>query len=219
MATTNGTAAMLKAASTGAPVLVACARNASAALDEALSRGRRVGIFCSGRKGRPAWDDTLCAGLLVAYLAEHFPDIRLADSARLAHLTWTNSKDFKSSLMSADHAVFLEKIGFGDDVTYAGEIDVTRIVPELHEIPEGDDMRVVLRPVAPGAPRYLSNRRPPVASDLRALVGETALGRPDLPAAQQDDGLFRHLLNTGAENVFFAGRNYKKSRKGKFVKS
>jgi len=46
MATTNGTVAMLKAASTGVPVLVACARNAFAAIDAALTRGRRIGIFC-----------------------------------------------------------------------------------------------------------------------------------------------------------------------------
>ena len=95
MATTNGTVAMLKAASTGAPVFIACARNAQAVLSAALYRGRRVGLLCSGRKGRPAWDDTLCAGLLVSYLADYFSDIHLADSARLAHLTWMSSKDFK----------------------------------------------------------------------------------------------------------------------------
>ncbi|MCL2010991.1 MAG: 2-phosphosulfolactate phosphatase, partial [Synergistaceae bacterium] len=161
MVTTNGTVAMLKAASTGVPVLAACARNAPAALDAALSRGRRVGILCSGRKGRPAWDDTLCAGLLVACLMEHFPDIRLADSARLARMAWMGSKDFKSSLMSADHAVFLDKIGYGDDVAFAGEIDVTRAVPELREISEGDGMRVVLKLAAQVESRFPSNRRLP----------------------------------------------------------
>ena len=144
MATTNGTVAMLKAASTGVPVLIACARNARFAVSAALSRGNRVGILCSGREGRPAWDDTLCAGLLVAHLVERFPGIKLADSARLALLTWRSSDDFKSSLKSAEHAVFLEKVGYGDDIAFAGEIDVTRVVPELCERADGDGVRAVL---------------------------------------------------------------------------
>ena len=65
MATTNGTKALLRAAETGVPVFAACIRNASSALGCALSRGSRIGLLCSGRKGRPSWDDTLCAGLLL----------------------------------------------------------------------------------------------------------------------------------------------------------
>ena len=137
MATTNGTKAILKASAMGAPVLAACARNAPAALAAALTRGDRVGILCSGRLGRPSWDDTLCAGLLVACLKENCSDTRLADGARLAHLAWLASKDFRVSLRSADHAVFLEKNGFGGDLDFAAEIGVTHVVPELHDMPGG----------------------------------------------------------------------------------
>ncbi|MDR2529162.1 MAG: 2-phosphosulfolactate phosphatase [Synergistaceae bacterium] len=150
MATTNGTKAILKAASTGAPVFAACARNAPAALGAALARGNRVGILCSGREERPSWDDALCAGLLIACLKEYFPEIRLTDGARLAHLTWLTSKDFKSSLRSADHAVFLEKIGYGGDLDFAAEIGVTHVVPELRET-SSDSPRVVLRRAESGA--------------------------------------------------------------------
>jgi 2-phosphosulfolactate phosphatase len=147
MATTNGTKSLSKAASAGKPVLAACARNASAALDLALAKGRRVGIFCSGRKGRPAWDDTLCAGLLIAILKERFPDARLADGSRLALLARSESQDFQSSLKTASHAIFLEELGFGDDIAFAAEIDAVRIVPELHGFPdryESRETRVVL---------------------------------------------------------------------------
>ena len=128
--------------------MAACARNALAALEPALSRGNRVGIFCSGREGRPAWDDTLCAGLLIARLKEHFPDVSLADGAKLAYSAWLSARDFGASLRTADHAVFLEKIGFGGDISFAAEIDVTRVVPELHELREGDATRLVLRPAS-----------------------------------------------------------------------
>ena len=221
MATTNGTVAMLKAASTGVPVLIACARNARSVLSVALSRGHRIGIFCSGRKGRPAWDDTLCAGLLIAHLAERFPDIRLADNARLALLTWKSSKDFKSSLKSADHAVFLEKIGYGDDVVFAGETDVTRVVPELCELPDGDGMRAVLKPAELDEQTSFPDNRTLPVSRGSERPGSTRYPVVSL-AARQDGVLTRHLLNTysSVENVFFAGeKKYRKRRKSKFVKS
>lgn len=212
MVTTNGTVALLKAASTGVPVLIACARNAPAALDAALSKGSRVGILCSGRKGRPAWDDTLCAGLLVAYLAEHFSNMRLTDGAKLAHLAWMGSKNFKSSLMSADHAVFLDKIGYGNDVTFAGEIDATTVVPELHELPEGDGMRVVLKAASVDRLRFLDKRRLPAAPGVER--SEKIRLPVVLSAVRQDENLFSRVANTGTEYVFFASGKYKKPRKG-----
>ena len=215
MATSNGTKALLKGASTGTPVLVACARNAFAALDTALSKGRHIGIFCSGRKGRPSWDDTLCAGLLVAYLMEHFPDTRLADGARLAHLAWRGSRDFKASLKTADHAIFLEKIGYGGDVSFAAEIDAVRVVPELFEIPDGKEMRAVLRLGAPAeTPSVLDDRPLPVPAGLEE---ETAV----LIGPQKDPSpipvVWREEPSTG--EFFLGGENYRKQRRNKARRS
>ena len=70
-------------------------------------------------------------------MKENCSDTRLADGARLAHLAWLASKDFRVSLRSADHAVFLEKNGFGGDLDFAAEIGVTHVVPELHDMPGG----------------------------------------------------------------------------------
>jgi 2-phosphosulfolactate phosphatase len=265
MATTNGTRAFLKAASMGVPVLAVCARNAFAALDLALSKGRRVGIFCSGRKGRPAWDDTLCAGLLVARLKEYLPEIRLADSARLAWLSWRSAgaasaplgvesprvaghsallekiglgketaiapreyfpearvtdgvrfaaargsaasfalvrleaAHFEASLRTADHATFLEKIGFGADIAFAAEVDVVESVPELHEIPDGDDIRVVLREGRLTERRLaLQNASPP--EEDRAKFASEQFFAPTEP----------QVAHLDAPYVFFAGKEHEK---------
>jgi 2-phosphosulfolactate phosphatase len=231
MATTNGTKAILKVASTGIPVFVACARNASAALDSALSKGNRIGLFCSGRKGRPAWDDTLCAGLLIARLMEHFPDTRLADSARLAHLTWLGSKDFEASLKSADHAIFLEKIGYGEDIVFAAEIDATRSVPELHELPDGKEMRAVLHPNTVEEKSLIWSSRPlPVRSDavLGSVPSNAALGpaskvrESEISVSQQEKSLFSFLSSTspapsrtllGGGDVLFSGMGDKRQHR------
>ncbi|MDR3230379.1 MAG: 2-phosphosulfolactate phosphatase [Synergistaceae bacterium] len=214
MATTNGTKALLKASVTGTPVLIACARNAVSALELALSKGRRIGIFCSGRKGRPAWDDTLCAGLLVACLTEHFPNIHLADSARLSLLAWQRTRDFGASLKTADHAVFLEKIGFGDDIAYAAEVDVARTVPELHELPEGSGMIACLR-------EGLSNA--PARSPLRKALPETlALPEPaspaETPGGREEPLSFSGEAEIGLGHVFLGGENFKKQRKSRLKK-
>jgi 2-phosphosulfolactate phosphatase len=216
MATTNGTKALLKAASTGTPVLVVCARNAFYALDLALSKGSRVGIFCAGRKGRPAWDDTLCAGLLASRLAENFPDVRLADSARLALLTWQNAKNFRSSLRTADHAVFLDRIGFGRDISFAAEIDVARTVPELHELPDGEGMRAVLREgLLDESPLVLQGPPPPVNVNL-SFEPRPA---PEQPPKPEDDLFSRvaefHAAKAAASHVFFAGNLHGKRRRRK----
>ena len=153
MATTNGTGALLSAAATGVPVVVACARNAAAALDCALSLGSRIGVLCAGRKRRPAWDDTICAGVILEELTRRAPDLLLADSARLALLTWrTSGGKLLSSMRTADHSVFLNKIGYGPDVSFACEIDAASVVPVLHEEPHEGEMRAVLRN-AQGIPR------------------------------------------------------------------
>ena len=146
MATTNGTRSLHRAASSGVPVFVACARNAAASLNAALAKGSRLGIFCAGREGRPAWDDALCAGLLIDALRDFLP-VRLADGARLALLTWRSSLNLHASLSTADHAVFLKGIGFGEDIAFASHIDADRSVPELLRLerPDGQGADIVLR--------------------------------------------------------------------------
>ncbi|GHS92770.1 hypothetical protein AGMMS50276_01420 [Synergistales bacterium] len=213
MATTNGTKALLKAASTGRPVFAACARNAFAALNTALSRGSRIGIFCSGRKGRPAWDDTLCAGLFISRLKDYFPETRCSDSARLALLAWRGASEnalpgnasvsvasvessrFEYSVRTADHAVFLKKIGFGDDIAFASRVDATDVVPELHEQPEGDGMRAVMRPSH---------------GEAHAILQKDLLDSPAVikPRAAPLEGKLSD--NQDGSYVFFAGKEYEK---------
>ena len=195
MATTNGTGALLDAASTGAPVVVACARNATAALDHALSLGSRIGILCAGRKRRPAWDDTLCAGLILDELKKRAPGLLLADSARLALLSWQTCGGLHASMATADHAVFLDKIGYGPDIAFACQQDAASVAPVLHEEPEGDGMRAVLRNAAgsvrptPSALETLAPPPPPapVSADRFAPLLQYT---QDLPTTQEHPQYF-----------------------------
>ncbi len=206
MATTNGTRSLLKAAATGVPVLAACLRNVPAALDYALLRGSRIGLLCAGRKGRPAWDDTLCAGFMLSLLQQKHPDLRLADSARLALLTWQSSRDLRASLASADHAVFLNCIGYGADIAFACETDATDVVPELHELPDGDGMRAVLRRVPADALPPRSRFAPPRSDSAASGTSQAARPQTELPR-------FASLLQyaqSDADHLFLGGSRRKK---------
>lgn len=205
MSTTNGTRALLAAAETGTPVIAACMRNASAAVGHAASLGSRIGILCAGRIGRPAWDDTLCAGMMLDAMLKLCPSLAMADSARLAHLTWKSASPL-ASLESADHAVFLKRIGYEDDIAFSCECDVSRVVPVLSEEPDGDGMRAVLRGTSASA--AISGLMP---RHRETPAQEQTIRTREAPAAQDP---FESLLSYSGDSAehFFLG-SAKKRRK------
>ena len=143
MSTTNGTKALLAAESAGCPVIAASLRNYSACIDHALTLGTRVGILCSGRKCRPSWEDTLCAGAVIEDMARR-GEIIMSDSARIALTLWRNmGADIESCVRLSEHARYLESIGYSEDISFACEIDESTVVPVLAE----DDGHAVLRAV------------------------------------------------------------------------
>ncbi len=128
MATTNGTRALLKAAAEGRSVRPVCARNASAVLEASLASGDRIGIYCAGRMGRAALDDTACAGLLVELLLKR-GEAELDDGARMALAVWRDGGgNLPALLRSSDHGKTLLSLGFEEDVRFAGEIDRSGVV-------------------------------------------------------------------------------------------
>ncbi|MBQ9419613.1 MAG: 2-phosphosulfolactate phosphatase [Synergistaceae bacterium] len=131
MSTTNGTVALNEAFSSGVPVIAASFRNISACLDHALNLGERIGLLCSGRKCRPSWEDSLCAGAVIESLQAHGETL-LTDSARIALTTWRSREgNLLSCVEKSNHAEYLKHIGFGRDIIFACEVDASTVVPML----------------------------------------------------------------------------------------
>lgn len=131
MSTTNGTVALTQAALSGVPVLAASFRNYSACLDYALTLGRRMGLLCSGRKCRPSWEDTLCAGAILEEFAER-GNVFMTDSSKMALDIWRNREgDFLECIMKSNHAQYLSQIGFDEDIIFCCEFDASTVVPML----------------------------------------------------------------------------------------
>ena len=136
MSTTNGTVALLQAASSGVPVMAASFRNYAAVLDHSLTFGSRVGLLCSGRKRRPSWEDAMCAGAVIEMLSSH-GEVFMSDSAQIALLVWQNrGENLREYVMRSEHAVYLEQIGYSEDIAFACDLNASSVVPMLYT--EGD---------------------------------------------------------------------------------
>jgi 2-phosphosulfolactate phosphatase len=128
------------AADVGVTVVAACLRNVSA-IAAWLNRHRRpVLVVACGERWpdgslRPAIEDLLGAGALIGSLEGHrSPDAEVAAAA------WSALGSRAPEVIAASTSGReLVGAGFADDVAFAGEVDVSRSVPVLHDGPFVDD--------------------------------------------------------------------------------
>lgn len=129
--TTSGTAAL--AGSQGARwVLVGVFLNARAVTEKAEEIAARAGVGVSfvlaGEKGRFSLEDFLCGGAI----AEGFTAGRVcfSDKVKAALLAFRQAEsDLTGSVVEAEHAKHLVKLGFKRDVDFSCKLNVLRTVP------------------------------------------------------------------------------------------
>src|SRR5262249_18573771 len=167
--TSNGTGA-LRAVANAPLVLVGSPRNEVAvvrqARREALARGGNILILCAGDQGGYgiSLEDAFVAGMLVERLVKLSPHrvtpdrsaaepgaLALDDSAIVAHrlfrsylgplATHATPDTMQAMFAEARSGRDLPSKGFGADVEYCAEIDVTTVVPRLEM--RGDVLAVV----------------------------------------------------------------------------
>lgn len=126
MTTTNGTMALNKA-SGAQKVYAAAFVNSMAICSKLIEERRPVVILCAGTEGRFSVEDSLCAGLIVDRLKDHYS---LSDKALAVQAMY---EAFKPNLVArvsqSSHAIYLTELGFGDDVTLCLQQDVFSVAP------------------------------------------------------------------------------------------
>jgi 2-phosphosulfolactate phosphatase len=129
LTTTNGTAAMLRAAG-GAVAGLAALTNLSAAARWALEQGRDISILCAGDNRAFSLEDAVCAGLLVARLADGAPGAVLSEGAQAA-LGLGRHYESRLGQIGEDSrwARRLLHLGRGADVASCLRADVSLVVP------------------------------------------------------------------------------------------
>jgi len=134
LTTTNGTRALVRAAS-AARTLVAAFVNYSAVCEQLRAEMRPVHILCAGNAGEIALEDTLLAGALVDYLCE-VGDTQLNDAARLAWDCFEmHGQVLAGALEVCAGGVGLRSLGYDEDIRSAASVDSLGLVPELRSDP------------------------------------------------------------------------------------
>jgi 2-phosphosulfolactate phosphatase len=122
LTTTNGTRAILTAASRCDVVLVGSLLNLSSLVAEARAVGGDVAIICSGFKGAFALDDAYCAGRIVASLGGEASDAALA-----AELVAAAFPDPLAGLNARTYG----PPGLEADIEFCAQVDLLDVVPRF----------------------------------------------------------------------------------------
>jgi 2-phosphosulfolactate phosphatase len=121
LTTTNGTAAILAAASRCETVLLGSLLNLRAVAAEA--NGNDVAIFCAGFKGMFAFDDAYCAGRIVAALG----NVAKTDAAIAAELLARAYPDALAGLNARTYG----PPGLEADIEFCARANVLDVVPRF----------------------------------------------------------------------------------------
>src|SRR6266536_5020100 len=122
LSTTNGTRAILAAASRCDEVLLGSLLNLGAVTRAAAERGEDVAILCAGFQGAFALDDAYCAGRIVQLL-----NAERSDAAIAAELVPGSF----SSALEALNARTYGPPGLEEDIAFCAREDVLDVVPRL----------------------------------------------------------------------------------------
>ncbi|HLV97598.1 MAG TPA: 2-phosphosulfolactate phosphatase [Ktedonobacterales bacterium] len=95
----------------------------------------RVVIVCSGRLGRPAVDDTLCAGVMLEHLEHLAPALgcalTLLDGAQLARSVAAGASALLEVLRASAAGQAVAKVGLEADLAFCAEVDASESAPQV----------------------------------------------------------------------------------------
>ncbi len=132
MSTTNGTVAF--AVAQEASRVLACAFTNLEAVASAVQGTEELVVLCSGRQGRFALDDALCAGhLLRRVLDKGGPEAELNDAAWAALTLAGALEPTVDFLEGTEGGRALEAIGLSGDLAVCADVDRHTVVPEVQE--------------------------------------------------------------------------------------
>lgn len=149
LATSNGTRVLAALAAEAPVVLVGGLLNRTAAAKAALAvageRGLDVQVVCSAAYGGSVFvlEDALGAGAIVDAAMAADAELVAGDAARFARDAFATSESRIAEVVrSAYHAQELVDVGFGDDVAYCSQLDLSSVAPVLEH---GQGGMLVLR--------------------------------------------------------------------------
>ena len=128
LSTTNGTQAIVTAATRCDQVLLGSLLNLEAVAKVVRESGEDVAILCAGFKGAFALDDAYCAGRIVQEL-----DAERTDAALAAELVAAAYPDAYSGLTARTYG----PPGLEEDIAFCAQVGILDVVPRLSRMVDG----------------------------------------------------------------------------------
>lgn len=131
--TTNGTVAIAGARAAD-HLLIGTFLNAGRVVDFVREAGKDVTIICAGWRNRVSLEDTLCAGLMLYRIWDGKEPAAVSDTAHIAFTQYAHDRgDLNQALNRCNHAQWLTRRGYGDDVEYCFQLDALPVLPYYRE--------------------------------------------------------------------------------------
>jgi len=127
--TTNGTKAIAKAKYS--ENLYTCSfLNISAVTKHIVSFNNDIEIICAGRNNLFSIEDSVCAGMLLSNLKEHYKNLEINDSGNAVLILYEKfGKNILQMIQQSDHGKILLENGFNTDLEYCSTIDMFDVIP------------------------------------------------------------------------------------------
>ncbi|UHA72866.1 2-phosphosulfolactate phosphatase [Paenibacillus sp. 481] len=136
LTTTNGTRAIQKAQK-AEHILAGSFINADACARAAFKLRKDIALLCAGSQDTFAFEDGLCAGLLIdvlSRLASNASDITVNDYGYIMHSAFQHHRNsLTEALQKCAGGKRLAKLGFSKDVEYCAAVDSVPLVPILEQ--------------------------------------------------------------------------------------
>ena len=130
-ASTNGSRAILKCVPSYATYVCGFV-NLSAVVETARRSEKDIAIVCAGKLGNFSLEDTFCGGAVIDKFLEGGNYVVSNDAAQVALMLYKNrGGSIESVIRQADHAKYLNDLGFGADIVAAATVDLLDVVPIL----------------------------------------------------------------------------------------
>jgi len=134
--TSNGTSTFLKAKD-AVERIIGSFVNINAVLDFLTffihnygQENLNITFLCSGTNGRLSYEDTTCAGAYIDLISKNFLDSVMTDTALAAmEIYKKHETNLQQFIFEREHAQFLNKLGFENDIKIAMSYDYYPIVP------------------------------------------------------------------------------------------
>ena len=127
--TTNGTRTLTECTE-AKRIFVGAMINGKSVAEKLVELGDDVCIVNAGTNGEFSMDDFICSGYIINEILKLTNKVNLTDIAKTANYIYESNPSIESFIHSARHYGVMKDLDLMEDIHYAMQKDITKIVPE-----------------------------------------------------------------------------------------